>query len=499
MHKLVSYGMKVIFIAVLVISTNPPSVFAGSQIPGLENLRASPQVSESAQLIPADINDGDQFGYAIAVSGDTLVVGSPGADPHAQDSGAAYVYQRGLSSNAEWLEVARLTPADPAIYDQFGWSVTIDGDTIAVSAFTKVPGGAAYIFTRDQGGPNSWGQVKKVVGNDTNWGDGFGVDVDLHGDYLVVGKYAGGDYSGSIYIFERNFGGPDSWGQIANFTSSDVYPYDYFGYSVAIDENTIIAGAPGKDGLTGAAYVFQPSGDGTDEWIEIARLTASDAAMQSYFGYDLDLSGDTAVIGAVGKKEFTGAAYVFERHLGGHDTWGESAILSQPKGVPGDRFGVAVSIDADKLIVGAYGDNEFTGSALVYFRSLTGLNLWEEHAQLFASDGAPEDGFGGSVCIGEQTAVTSATGYVPGGAAYVYTLENSPPQITAVQLSANPVPEGTPLSLEASVLDVDIDEALTSLINWGDGCTETLSLEGGPVTYTLHTTHTYQQAQCSIQ
>ena len=489
MCKRLSSVMIILFFIFASFSVDSEKTFAARQFPVSINPHISPQVSELTQLTPEDLQPDDQFGYSSAASDNALVIGSPGADPNTGESGIVYVYEPSLVDNNDWLLAAKLTQADPAMNDQFGWSVAIDGDTIAVGAYTKVPGGAVYIFERDQDVPHTWEQTAKVVGLDTNWGDGFGVDVDLSGDTLVVGQYAGGDYAGSIYIFERNYGGANSWGQIANLKSSDNSAYDYFGYSVAIDGDVIVAGAPGNDGLTGAAYVFQPEVEDSGEWIEVAQLIASDAALQNYFGIDLDYQNNVAVIGAIGHNEFAGAAYIFEQT----GSWEETAILQQHDGEPGDRFGGAVSIFGEKIVVGAYGDDNFTGSATIYRRSLDDLGLWQEQVQLHAGNGQPGDGFAGSSSIGETLLLVGAIGVEPGGSAYVFSLENTPPDIINLQLSANPVKEKTPLDLHAEVLDPDIGESLTVNIDWGDGLTDTAYLPGDTITYTLDISHTYQQ------
>lgn len=489
MYKRLSSGVMILLFIFASLSADSEITLAARQFPRSIDPYISPQVSELTQLTPEDLHPEDRFGFSSAVGDNTLVIGSPGADPYETESGMVYVYETNPVVSNDWLLSAQLTQTDPAMNDQFGWTVAIDGDTIAVGAYTKVPGGAVYIFERDQNVPHSWEQTAKVVGLDTNFGDGFGVDVDLSGDYLVVGQYAGGDYAGSIYIFERNHGGANSWGQIANLKSSDNSAYDYFGYTVAIDGDVVVAGAPGNDGLTGAAYVFELDLEGSGEWIEVAQLIASDAALQNYFGIDLYYQNNVAVIGAIGHNEFAGAAYIFEQT----GLWEETTILQQQDSEPGDHFGGSVSISGEKIIVGAYGDDDYTGSATIYHPSLDEPGLWQEQVQLRASNGQPGDGFAGSICIGETFVLVGASGVEPGGSAYVYSLVNTPPDIIDLGLSANPVEEKTPLYLHADVVDPDIDELLTANVDWGDGLTDTVTLQGDPITYTLDISHTYQQ------
>ncbi|MCH7922841.1 MAG: FG-GAP repeat protein [Nitrospinae bacterium] len=164
-------------------------------------------------------------------------------------------------------------------------------------------------------------QVAKLTASDAAPGDFFGVSVAIAGDTAVVGAQLGDGAvsdSGSAYVFGRNQGGTDNWGQVAKLTALDGAPVDRFGRSVAIAGETVVVGALGDDdagGASGSAYVFGRNEGGADNWGQVAKLTASDAAGDDIFGFSVAIAGETVVVGAsfndhAGGTD-AGSAYVF--------------------------------------------------------------------------------------------------------------------------------------------------------------------------------------------
>jgi hypothetical protein len=218
----------------------------------------------------------------------------------------------------------RLTASDAADGDYFGRSVAVSGDTAVVGAIYEdglgSNRGAAYLFARNEGGADNWGQVKKLTASDAADGDYFGRAVAISGDTLVVGahgKDGTGSDRGAAYVFARNQGGMDNWGQVRKLTASDAADEDYFGYSVAINVDTAVVGAHSENGAgsdRGAAYVFKRNRGGMENWGQVQKLRASDAANEDYFGQAVAISGDQIVVGAYGEDGAgtdRGAAYVF--------------------------------------------------------------------------------------------------------------------------------------------------------------------------------------------
>jgi len=159
----------------------------------------------------------DHYGWAVSVSGDVAVAGAQDANiGNNADQGAAYVFERNQGGNDNWGLVKKLIASDGAALDDFGYSVSVSGDIIVVGAPVDDIGingnqGSAYVFERNRGGPNNWGQVKKLTASDGAAGDQFGFSVGVSADVIVVGAVVDDNVRGSAYVFERNRGGANNW------------------------------------------------------------------------------------------------------------------------------------------------------------------------------------------------------------------------------------------------------------------------------------------------
>ena len=335
--------------------------------------------AEETELSAHDGATGDAFGRSVAMSGDTAVVGATGDQDDGPYSGSAYVFQRDLGGPDSWGQVRKLTASDATAEDRFGTSIAISTDTVVVGAPGRDVGstspGYAYVFSRDHGGADNWGQLKKITASDAAKWDGFGTAVAISGDTAVVSAAYNDDHgtnSGSVYVFRQDLGGPDNWGEVTKITASDAADGDDFGIAVAIWDDTVVVGTT-SDGIgyhAGSGYVFQRDHGGNDSWGEVAKLTASDAAANDLFGYSVAIWGDRVVVGAVGNEvhgSHSGSAYLFHRHEGGVDSWGEVAKFTASDTTIDDCFGSFVSACGDYVLVGASGVNTGTGSAYVYF------------------------------------------------------------------------------------------------------------------------------------
>ncbi len=171
----------------------------------------------------------------------------------------------------------------------------------------------AYVFERNEGGPDNWGQVKKLTEGTTGW---YSRTVAISGDTAIVGAAAA---SGKAYVYERYEGGKSNWGWVATLRQSQ--PGLHFGSGVAIDGVTAVIGARADDSGSlqyGNAYVFQRDASGSGTWGEVAYLTAYDAEAGDEFGESTAVSGSTALIGAHLEDQGgtnAGAAYVFDLNL----------------------------------------------------------------------------------------------------------------------------------------------------------------------------------------
>ncbi len=321
--------------------------------------------------VPAD-SGFVQFG-AIAIDGDVIVVGGPGVDGAAGASGAAYVY-RSDPAGSGWVREALITASDGAYLDSFGDAVAVSGDIIVIGAprddDNGQDSGTAYVYRREG---TAWIETGKLLASDGRATDEFGTAVAMQGDVVIIGA------------------------------PKNTYPCAPCGI--------------------GAAYVFRLD-KGTGRFVEEARLAASDGAADNGFGRSVDLSGDAVVVGASGSAG-GGAAYVY-RFAPVGPAWKEARIQASDSAA-GDRFGTAVVLSGERLLVGApWSDDPATNSGSAYLFRFDGAG-WTDETRLVPAD-AGSSFFGASVVLTDSFAVASADSvFLPCGLAgspYIYDLSD---------------------------------------------------------------------------
>lgn len=503
-------------------------------------------VVQQAYLKASNTEDGDLFGRVVAISGDTVVVGADNEessatgvngnqfDNSAFEAGAAYVFVR---SGGSWVQEAYLKASNTDAGDCFGLDVAISGDTIVVGAHHEsssavgVNGdeadnslsvsGAAYVFVRSGG---TWAQQAYLKASNTGFADLFGISVDVSGDTVVVGapqedSGATGvngneadnskNSAGAAYVFVRSGG---TWMQEAYLKASNPDSSDFFGVSVGVSEETVVVGAHFEDSsatgvngdgsdnsaqVSGAAYVFNRSAGG---WTHQAYLKASNTDSSDRFGEAVAISADTIIVGATGESsdatgvngnqadnssDSSGAVYTFTSSGG---SWNQEAYLKASNTSRFDRFGDALAISGDALVVGAPTEDSGAtgvngdgldnsaldaGAAYVFVRVSA---PWVQVAYLKASNTDADDVFGSTVGIsGDSVAAgslredSSATG-VNGnaannaapfaGAAYVFA-GVGPPDLGFPLCTGVPNSTGASSSLTLLGSDVAADNDLT--------------------------------------
>jgi hypothetical protein len=374
-------------------------------------VRSGTTWTQQAYLKASNSEAGDQFGFSVVISGDTIVVGARGESSSAtgvngnqnsnsaQAAGAAYVFVR---NGTTWTQQAYLKASNTGINDQFGSALALSGNTLVVgaplenSAATEVNGdgdddsaenaGAAYVFVRDG---TTWTQQAYLKASNTMTEYQFGQALALSGETIVVGAPfessnstgIDGDQNdvsvfdaGAAYVFVRS---GTVWTQQAYIKASNTDESDQFGKTVALSGDTLVVGAPGEDSnatgvggdqgdnsvsAAGAAYVFVRSGA---IWSQQAYLKASNTGSGDAFGIALALSGDVVVVGANledsnatgvngsqnnNSTRDAGAAYAFERS---GDAWSQQAYLKASNTGFNDQFGSALALSSNTLIVGA--------------------------------------------------------------------------------------------------------------------------------------------------
>jgi uncharacterized repeat protein (TIGR01451 family) len=381
----------------------------------------------------------DDYGSSVAIGADTIVVGAMGDYDEVDGTfGAAYVFTH---DGSEWTQQQKLIPSAPTF--DFGVSLSLGDDTMVVGAIGNASGfrsGEAYVFTRSGG---VWTEQQKLVADDADEEDNFGSSVSISGDTLVVGANGdadAGQESGSAYVFARGGG---TWVQQQKLTAGDADAGAGFGTAVSIDSGTLIVGAPGDDEVSmnaGAGYSF---GSSAGTWHESSEKLLSPTVFGAYgapydrFGAVVAADGDYLVVGTPdrdgGGQENAGAVYVFARNDNGtatdlsDDRWDYEATLTTSDAGDDDRFGSAVSISGQTVVVGAPrqndGGGDFSSGAIYVFTRDGGL--WAEQQKLKASDFTVAGKFGASVSIDGGTLVVGATGDdetgVRTGAVYVFT------------------------------------------------------------------------------
>lgn len=454
--------------------------------------------SQEAYLKAPNTDTLDQFGYSAAVSGDTVVVGTgledsnqttitngatASGDNSAANSGAVYVFKR---SGTSWAHEAYLKAPNGEAGDTFGDSVAISGDTIVVgvpnedsnqttitngatasSNNAAANSGAVYVFKRSG---TSWAQEAYLKAPNAEAGDRFGWSVAVNGDTIAVGALyedsnqtsitngtsASGDNSetdsGAVYIFKRT---GVTWAQEAYVKASNAEAADSFGASVAVDADTLVVGAPLEDsgqktitnGTTassdnarlgaGAVYVYKRTGS---TWAQEAYLKAPNAEIENNLGSAVAISGDTIIAGASGENSNqttitngptassnesaikAGAAFVFKRT---GTQWAQEAYLKASNAEADDYYGLVVGLSGDTAVVGTYregsdqttitnGDTSssvnagtwaWAGAAYVYKRAGT---TWRQEAYLKPPNLDLGDQFGYTVGVSGDTIVAGS-------------------------------------------------------------------------------------------
>ena len=391
--------------------------------------------TEDSILYSNDIDTGDQFGYSVSIDGNYAVIGAAQDSEGASQAGAAYVFYK---SNGTWTQQAKLIASDAQASDQFGEYSDISGDYVIVGSpyeDTSVSNrGAAYIFKRSG---TSWTQTAKIQGSGTDSGDIFGFSVSIDGDYAIIGSYSydsPGANAGIAYIFKKDTNA-ETWTEQDQLQGSDTTAGDSFGSSVYIDGEYAIVGAPAQDtGATdtGAAYIFKKDTN-AETWTQTAKIQHSDNNDNASFGVGVSMDGDYCIVGAQNKDSGIGSAYIFKKDTNA-ETWSQEAKLNASDRESGDSFGSRVSISGNRVIVSSRNEDtggSNSGAAYIFERSGTD---WTEVKKITASDAGADDYFGMSVSIDGTTAFVGAifndTKGSNAGAVYVYDKVYRGPELT---------------------------------------------------------------------
>ena len=382
-------------------------------------------------LLPPDLTSRSGFGAAIGFSSQFAAMGAPfDAKSRTVNSGSVYMYIR---SGNYWVPHSKLYASDAQSNDYFGRDIYLEEDYLFVGTSgddgREDRSGSVYVFQYD--GQN-WVEKDRLIASDGNTNDLFGQRISIHGPYAIIssqGKDDHGSYSGAAYIFHRQGG---QWIEQAKLTASDAQKGDIFGNAVAITDNYAFVGAYYEEAFgyhSGAVYVFKRDGN---QWVEQQKLTNIDGLHSMLFGGSISVDNDLALIGAVGEStrgRSAGAVYTYQLV---NEQWVPQQKLIASDADELDHFGGAVHLSGNDAIVGSKGDDDWgeeSGSA--YLFHYDGAQ-WSEKTKLIASEGGQQDTFGSKVYTSADYAMVSA-GYVNSvgrrhaGAVYHFSLTEVPP------------------------------------------------------------------------
>lgn len=349
------------------------------------------------KLLASDAQDHSEFGYAVGVSADRIVIGAHLMDElgrQRSDAGSVYVLDL-----ATQQQLFKLNATPIATGEWFGCAVAVQDRVAVVGARNnsdlRTMGGAAYVFDLTTGQQHA--ELHATDGADRDW---FGHSVSLSGRYAIIGAIGSdvrGPESGAAYVFDALSGS-----QMRRLFAPDGLEGDLFGCSVGISGDRAIVGARdarGRGTRSGAAYVID-----VETGQLIYKLVPEDLEAYDSFGASVAIDGNLALVGSPkddDRGDGAGAAYLFDL------TDGQMiSKFTAPDGRPEQWFGWSVALHADRAVVGALYDNSIgyqSGSAYI-FDALTG----EFVHKIRALDGGTRHEFGGAVAIHGAQAVVGA-------------------------------------------------------------------------------------------
>ncbi|MGB9177323.1 MAG: hypothetical protein WCB46_11405 [Methanoregula sp.] len=326
-------------------------------------LESPDPLPETCTGIPGTTGTCPEFGRTVAIQGNTVFVGARFAPVAGLNAGAVYVFRK---HSDVWQVEDKIVSPSPQNEDNFGRALAIQGNVLVVTARKEKLGamdvGAAYVFAYKDGG---WKFQTKLTASDPAPGAYFGQSVALQGNLIAIGaRNADPNGAGAVYLF-RNSG--EDWTQVARVAPSDGKTDDQYGFTVAISGNTMTVGSrrADPDGLTdaGAVYVYSLKRDSADL---VTRLTPGDARAGDEFGQSVAFAGDVIAVGAwkddIGDSADQGSVYLFRR-AGGQ--WAETGKITATDGVAGDEFGYSLAAFGDRMVTGAHFADAKAGVAYV--------------------------------------------------------------------------------------------------------------------------------------
>ncbi len=311
--------------------------------------------------------------------------------------GFVHVYQRG--ANGVWKVVSQLKAANGTNFDRFGRSLSADGDRLLVGS-TSIDSsrGAGYIFDRDRTG--TWRQSAKLAPVGAKPDDSWGRLALLQGDVAYLTSWGANESKGAVSIWNRRSNG--QWTETGVISASDGAPGDFFGGPVAVTGDLMVVGAAQRDSAKGAAYVFRR--DGAGQWKEEAKLLGRGLTRFGRFGTAVAIDGQTLLIGAPGADGGMGAVFGYRRE---NNQWTEQARMAPFDGIPQAQFGTTLLALAGDVWIGAPGADK---AGRIYRLAKAAEGGFSNMSKLAQKDTEQGDQFGGALAAAGTAVVVGLPG-----------------------------------------------------------------------------------------
>ncbi len=403
-------------------------LFAFSQFQALAQPPYSVIEWQEVQTLLADDGmAGDFFGFDIEIHNNLLAIGASSAQPNGNfEEGAVYLFNRQSANDDQWSFLQKITRTDLGQGPRLGLAIEISDDFLFISAphfradgpgscNTGVSDGPGRVFVYQQDSMTGlWNEFLTITPDDSQNCDEFGSDLQLIHDTLYVGsRFAPGAsaFSGGVYVFQRNEGGPDSWGQV--FKVIGPSGQTEFGVAVAVHNNDMIIGQRRFNNSAGNAQLYARSSPNSQDWTFSQNLVGANVSIGDEYGITVAIDGDWIVVGSgiddIGVANQSGSADVFHRNLGGPNNWGRLQNLNQNPPITSGLFGNPIQFNNNRLYIGARGtETGPTGMVLEFIFDET-AGLWVETNEFIGSDTASSDTFGGGFGVDQGTLVIGAT------------------------------------------------------------------------------------------
>lgn len=374
------------------------NIFLATCLFGFASMSA--QFSQTSKIVSENREGRAEFGTSVALSENFAIVG---ASRETSASGAAYIYAK--NSQETWDFSQRLEADDPNAGAEFGGGVKIANDYLVVAAGRAdvngtIRAGALYVYDYQN---NNWEFSTKIVASDLSGDAKLGINptsLDVQDNTIIAGAPGENSWTGSVYVFTKVNG---VWEETQKIMSPNPLANDIFGIGVSISNNQLLIGAQGVNNRRGVAYLYTKNANGIWEYNQ--TISASNGEVDDYFGNSVTIEDNTIVVGSYGADLEVGTAYIFEKNSQG--TFEELQILYPNPSTDRVQFGWATDINQDYIAITAphiYGNE--VGE--VYFYKIDATGSWVEDQIIQGNDTAAEDFYGWSIAMNDSEMIVGS-------------------------------------------------------------------------------------------